>query len=105
VFYVCLALGFEGRYRLSAGRELQTLQAELRQEIVAAAGRDPEALPLSPHGPRPDAVAPLAGPRLPLPIIGAAFLLVVIVTLALIGRSVASDARSAASSMSELGGR
>jgi type VI secretion system protein ImpK len=88
VFYQCLALGFEGRYRLEGGGELAHLLASLREELVPRP-RDPRrGQLLAPHGGRPDAAAVPPAQRLPLYLLSAAFLAVVIVVLALAAHSV-----------------
>lgn len=51
VFYLCLILGFEGKYRLHGAEKLKALIAELAQELRAT---QDGAVPLSPRGKRPD---------------------------------------------------
>jgi type VI secretion system protein ImpK len=80
VFYLCMALGFEGQYQ-DEQNELQTLIEEVQQEIAAAA-KTP--MMISPHG-RPQeerAAARRSGPSLWL-IGGVALLLCLIIYIGL----------------------
>lgn len=63
VYYLCLALGFEGRYRLGSTPELAVLLEEVRREVLPQRGRRTSPS-LSPHGERPD-TAPAQKRRLP----------------------------------------
>ncbi len=52
VYYLCLTLGFQGRYRVRGGElELLTLTDALQKELARARTQDPETL--SPNGERP----------------------------------------------------
>jgi type VI secretion system protein ImpK len=51
LYFLCLILGFEGKYRLHGGEKLKALVAELAQDLRAAQANS---APLSPHGKRPD---------------------------------------------------
>jgi type VI secretion system protein ImpK len=51
VYYVCLLLGFQGRYKLGGREKLVALMADVRRDLQVKQG---EFLPFSPHGKRPD---------------------------------------------------
>lgn len=51
LYYLCLALGFEGQYTLAGREKRQALMREIARELGHARGGLPE---LSPHGRRPD---------------------------------------------------
>jgi type VI secretion system protein ImpK len=51
IYYVCLALGFEGKYKLSGGDRLRVLTSEIRGQL-GYADPDRERTPLSPSGRR-----------------------------------------------------
>ena len=77
IYYACLALGFNGEYRMSGG-DIDQLTEDLRRELFHGLPRE-----LSPHGSRPDdrvsAVRHL--PLLPIAVILMALALVTITTL------------------------
>jgi len=58
IYHICLALGFEGQYRVTGAQELQRLRETLAAEL--GYGRGGEELPLSPHALRRDAPAAAA---------------------------------------------
>ena len=62
VYYLCLLLGYEGKFAGGSKAELQLLMTNLRDRIERVFGRNPE---FSPDGALPDepvAIAPLADP-------------------------------------------
>jgi len=88
VFYLCLALGFEGQHQ-DEPRELQTLIEEVQQEITVAAGTP---VMISPHG-RPQEQGPRARrPGLSLWVIGGAALVLGLVIYLVLAVSMNSDA-------------
>lgn len=69
LYYLCLALGFEGQYTLAGREKRQTLIREIARELGSIRGGVPE---LSPHGRRPDELAHAAKRnRLPWIVCGA----------------------------------
>jgi len=95
VYYLCLTLGFEGRYRLSPGGELTVLIDELRSEL-APRGRRGADIALAPNGARPDAADGPQRKQLPLYAIAGGFVLLVVIILIVVGHSVSSSARAQA---------
>jgi type VI secretion system protein ImpK len=99
VYYLCLALGFEGRYRLAPGGELARLCEELRRELAAD---EPQGA-LSPHGERPDAAAAPTRRRIPLYAIAGAVVALVIVVLVVLAYSTGQAAGKQGARIRELG--
>ncbi len=64
VFYDCMALGFEGRYRLLGREKLEVLLADLSREIAGANRWNVE--DLSPSWRRPDDFAEVVGDGVPV---------------------------------------
>lgn len=65
VFFLCLALGFQGRYRIRGGEaELAAIFQALEQDLQRARLLGPDAL--SPHGDRPQEARARASSELPL---------------------------------------
>jgi type VI secretion system protein ImpK len=96
VFYQCLALGFEGRYRLEAPGELTKLLGQLREELVPSPRNARQQTQiLAPHGERPDAAVGPGKKQLPLYLLSAAFLVVALVVVALVANSVRGSGRDA----------
>ena len=91
VYFLCLVLGFEGRYRLSPGGELGKLIQELQRDVAEG---EPAGGALSPHGERPDAAAAPAGRHLPLLAIAGGFVALVIVVLVVLGYTTGSSAHT-----------
>ena len=77
VYYLCLALGFRGRYQFLPQEELRSLIEDVQAELLGRRERD--GVPLSPHG-RPRAFAQASGirARSAWPIILGALLLAVL---------------------------
>ncbi len=77
VFFLCLSLGFKGRYQFAAPDELRRLIEDVQAELL---GRREELPPLSPHGlPRSTAQAEGFAERKTWPfVVGAAVLLVLL---------------------------
>ncbi|HLG98910.1 MAG TPA: DotU family type IV/VI secretion system protein [Bryobacteraceae bacterium] len=63
VYYLCLLLGYEGRYAVGSKAELHLLMDNLRERIERIFGRNPD---FSPDGKIPDA-PPVTAPVDPLP--------------------------------------
>lgn len=63
VFYLCMALGFKGRYQLHGQEELHRLIEETQAELARQPGMQPG--PLAPHGRPRDPVAAEVRSRLP----------------------------------------
>lgn len=63
VYYLCLLLGYEGKFAGGSKAELQLLMTNLRERIERIFGRDPE---FSPDGALPDEPAPVAAPVDPM---------------------------------------
>jgi type VI secretion system protein ImpK len=63
VYYLCLLLGYEGKFAGGAKAELQLLMTNLRERIERIFGRDPE---FSPDAALPDEPIPMARPVDPL---------------------------------------
>lgn len=63
VYYLCLALGFEGRYKIHDRDHLRTLVDKLAEEIQARRGATPS---LSPHAARPDELMEVVKRELPV---------------------------------------
>jgi type VI secretion system protein ImpK len=61
VYYLCLSLGFEGKYKLFDPAELVTIVAETGRKIRKSRIRSSSVL--SPHGTRKDPVSKRSGPR------------------------------------------
>jgi len=64
VYFDCLALGFEGRYKLFGREKLDALIAEFTKEL--AQGREWSMKKLSPHWERPDDFAEAVGEGIPM---------------------------------------
>ncbi len=64
VYHLCLTLGFEGQYQVSGQDRLQTLIADLRNQL-GYDPRDRRELKLSPHGKRRDSPVAEAGDDFP----------------------------------------
>ncbi|MFQ5587556.1 MAG: type IVB secretion system protein IcmH/DotU [Nitrospiria bacterium] len=99
VYYLCLILGFEGKYRLDGQEKLKALISELSLEIEASArsGR-----PLSPHGKRPDELIEMVKQGFPAWVILVSCLTIVFVfflTLSYLGNH---DANEVSSYLTEL---
>ena len=76
LYYLCLALGFEGQYTLAGREKRQTLIREIARELGNGRGGVPE---LSPHGRRPDELTHAAKRnRLPWVVCGASLALVLV---------------------------
>lgn len=76
LYYLCLALGFEGQYTLAGREKRQTLIREIARELGSARGGVPE---LSPHGGRPDELTHAAKRnRLPWIVCGASVAVVLV---------------------------
>lgn len=73
VFYMCLLLGFEGKYALEGPEKLNYLTARLGDEISKMKGKSAG---FAPNAPRPDAVANKLRNDLPLWVIGSVFALI-----------------------------
>jgi type VI secretion system protein ImpK len=85
VFHTCLALGFEGKYKLLGQDRLQALYREVAGELSRPAGITPDHL--APAWRRPDDVVESAGERVPVwatvgAISGAVLLLILLFALA-----------------------
>ncbi|HJZ87860.1 MAG TPA: type IVB secretion system protein IcmH/DotU [Polyangia bacterium] len=105
VYYLCLTLGFEGRYRLSPGGELATLIDQIRQELQPRARRGGGSqVSLAPNGPRPDSAQGPQKRQLPLYLIAGGFALLVVIVLIVVSHSVGSSARTEATRLRELAG-
>lgn len=64
VYYDCLALGFEGRYKIFGREKLEVVIAELSRELAHGKGWSAEGL--SPHGKRPDEFSEAVGEGVPV---------------------------------------
>ena len=62
IYYSCLALGFEGQYKLEDREKLKSLIHDIYRELHA---KEKDATLLSPHGKRPEEVIELVKHRLP----------------------------------------
>lgn len=85
VFHTCLALGFEGKYKLLGPDRLQALYREVAAELSRSGAVTPDHL--APAWKRPDDVVESAGERVPVwatvgAISGAVFLLILLFALA-----------------------
>ncbi len=75
LYYLCLALGFEGQYTLAGREKRQTLLRDIARELGHGRGSLPE---LSPHGGRPDELLQVTKRnRLPWIVCGVSLLMVV----------------------------
>lgn len=76
LYYLCLALGYEGQYTLSGREKRQTLIRDIVRELGNARGGAPV---LSPHGGRPDElIRPVKQNRLPWILCGASVAVVLV---------------------------
>jgi type VI secretion system protein ImpK len=98
VYYLCLVLGFEGRYRLSCGGELEALVSELRRELVLSAG----SVALAPHGERPDEARPTAERRVPVLPLAGGFIALAVLLLSALSCVVGGAARTQSSRIQNL---
>jgi type VI secretion system protein ImpK len=98
VYSVCLALGFEGRHRLSAAGELAALRTALSVEVSPR--RPP---PLGPHAARPDA-PDIATRRFPYELCALALVFVIALAIVLAGQHAASNATSVSQRLREAAG-
>lgn len=73
VYYYCLLLGFEGKYRLEGPEKLGYLTARLGDEIAYLKGKR---APFAPHWPLPDQIAHRLKREVPVWAIGTVFALV-----------------------------
>jgi len=71
VYYDCLALGFEGRFKLFGREKLEVLIGELSRELARGQGWNVEGL--SPHGRRPDDFSEAVGEGVPMWVTAAFF--------------------------------
>ncbi len=83
VFYLCLALGFEGKYALSDPRERRSLLEEIGRDLERV---KPGATSLSPHW-KPEKIAGVDASQLPLGVIlaiGAGIVSIVFIVLSVL---------------------
>lgn len=73
VFYMCLLLGFQGRYALEGPEKLAYLTARLGDEIAGMKGKR---APFAPHWPLPDQIAHTLRREAPQWVVAAVFALV-----------------------------
>lgn len=73
VFYMCLLLGFQGKYALEGPEKLNYLTARLGDEIANIKGKR---VPFAPHWPLPDQIAHSLKREAPQWVVGAVFALV-----------------------------
>lgn len=73
VFYMCLLLGFEGKYALDGQEKLAYLTARLGDEIAQMKGKSAG---FAPHWARPDSIAHKLRSDVPLWIVGSVFAIV-----------------------------
>lgn len=97
VYYLCLALGFMGEYRLDSGHDLEELIDDLRRELTQGAGSQ-----ISVHGKRPEAVG-LGGKTLPLVPLAGILLLVSIAVVGLLYVLLSSSTSDAVELLERLG--
>ena len=64
VYFDCLALGFEGRFKLFGREKLDPMVADLSKDL--AGGKEWSITRLSPHADRPDDVAEVMGEGVPV---------------------------------------
>ncbi|HLA63191.1 MAG TPA: DotU family type IV/VI secretion system protein, partial [Rhodothermales bacterium] len=94
VYFLCLTLGFKGRYQFASPEELRRLIEEVQSELL---GRRDELPPLAPHGlPRSTAEAEGFSERKSWPLVVGALVLVLLLYVGarLFVGAAASDARA-----------
>ncbi len=92
IYYDCLALGFEGRFKLFGREKLEVLIGELSRELARGQGWSVEGL--SPHGKRPDDFSEAVGEGVPMWVTAAFFVpgaLLLILVFALFAHGAAGN--------------
>ncbi len=64
IYYLCLALGFKGKYSFQSRDALQKIKEETYGDLVSVKGRSAQVL--SPHGQRKDEIANVVAKEIPL---------------------------------------
>jgi type VI secretion system protein ImpK len=100
VYYDCLALGFEGRYKIFGREKLEVVIAELSRELAHGKGWSADGL--SPHGKRPDDFSEAVGEGVPIWATAAFFLPGVFILILLFALSAQGAAGKVADSIRQL---